>query len=120
MRKTAAPISYLLLSSPRILCGHFFMAALLGLTGCVIAAPAPYEEYVLARAAVRAAQEVDSARFSSGLWNRAEENYRSGAKAFKDADFKEAKQFFTKAIEFAERAENSTRLKKFQSGDSFP
>ncbi len=75
---------------------------------------------MLARAAVRAAQEVDSARFSTGLWNRAEESYRNGTKAFKDADFKEAKVFFQRAIEYAERSENATRLKKFQSGDSFP
>jgi hypothetical protein len=85
-----------------------------------VAAPPPYEEYTLARTAVRAAQDVDSSRFSAGLWNRAEENYRLGQKAYKDSDFKEAKVYFKKAINFAERAENSTRLKKFQSGDSFP
>jgi len=112
MRKTVAPISFRSLSSLLVLAS--------GLSACVIAPPAPYEEYVLARAAVRAAQEVDSARFSTGLWNRAEENYRNGAKSFKDADFKEAQQYFQRAIEYAERAENATRLKKFQSGDSFP
>lgn len=114
MRKTAAPISYLLRNKVILL------LFCLGLSACVIAPPAPYEEYVLARAAVRSAQEVDSARFSTGLYNRAEESYRNGAKSFKDADFKEAKQFFKRAIEYAERAENATRLKKFQSGDSFP
>lgn len=108
MRKTAVRISFLSLSS------------LLFCTACVVAPPAPYEDYVIARAAVRAAQDVDSARFSTGLWNRAEESYRSGAKAFKDADFKDAKVHFQRAIEYAERAENATRLKKFQSGDSFP
>lgn len=91
-----------------------------GLTACVVAPPAPYEPYVLARAAVRAAQEADSVRFAPGLWHRAEENYRNGAKAFKEADYKDSEQYFLKAIEYAERAENSTRLKKFQSGDSFP
>ncbi len=123
MRKIAAPILYRSLS--KILSGNKLVTAcslilLLGLSACVIAPPAPYEEYVLARAAVRAAQEVDSARFSTGLWNRAEESYRNGAKTFKDADFKDAQSHFLRAIEYAERAENATRLKKFQSGDSFP
>ena len=107
MPKTAARISCLCLSS------------LMLLSGCV-AVPPPFEEYTLARAAVRAAQEVDSARFATGLWHRAEENYRNGEKAFKESDFDLALGYFQKATEFAERAENATRLKKFQSGDSFP
>lgn len=109
MRKTAAPTLSLWLSS----------LLFLGLTACV-AAPPPYEDYTLARAAVRAAQDVDSARFSTGLWHKAEESYRNGQKSYKDADFADAKQFFRRAVEYAERAENATRLKKFQSGDSFP
>lgn len=106
MRRTAARILFLSLSSA------FF-------TGCV-AVPPPYEEYTLARSAVKAAQEVDSARFATGLWHRAEENFRNGQKAFKESDYGPAKVYFKKAVEFAERAENATRLKKFQTGDSFP
>ena len=109
MRKTVAPISFLSLSS----------AFLISAAGCV-AAPPPYEEYTLARSAIRAAQDVDSARFASGLWVKAEENYRNGEKAFKDADYAEAKKFFAAAQVFAEKAENATRLKKFQTGESFP
>lgn len=86
----------------------------------MIAAPPPYEEYTLARAAVRAAQEVDSPRFASRAWNKAEENYRAGEKSYKDADYDNAKKYFRQALQFAEKAENVTRLKKFQSGDSFP
>lgn len=109
MRKTVAQISFLSLSS----------AFLISAAGCV-AAPPPYEEYTLARSAVRAAQDVDSARFASGLWNKAEENYRNGEKAFKDADYDQARRYFVAAQGFAERAENATRLKKFQTGESFP
>ena len=115
MQKTVAQISYRFLSKTLAV-----MVGTQALIACVVAAPPPYDEFVLARSAVRAAQDVDSARFSTGLWNRAEENYRNGSKAFKDADYKEAKVFFSRAIEYAERAENATRLKKFQSGDSFP
>ena len=92
---------------------------MIALPGCV-AVPPPYEEFTLARSAVRAAQEVDSARFATGLWHRAEENFRNGQKAFKDSDYGPAKTYFKRAVEFAERAENATRLKKFQTGDSFP
>ncbi len=104
LQKIAAPILCLWLSS---------------LSGCV-AAPAPYEEYSLARAAIRAAQEVDSARFATALYSKAEDAYRNGQKAYKDADFSDAKKYFLQTIQFAERAENATRLKKFQTGDSFP
>ena len=106
MRRTAARILFLSLSSSLFV-------------GCV-AVPPPYEEYTLARSAVKAAQEVDSARFATGLWHRAEENFRNGQKAFKESDYGPARAYFKKALEFAERAENATRLKKFQTGDSFP
>lgn len=90
-----------------------------GLVGCV-AAPPPYEEFTLARAAVRAAQDVDSARYATGLWHKADEAFRHGSKSFRENEFGEAKRYFEIAIEYAERAENATRLKKFQSGDTFP
>lgn len=96
------------------------LISFLSLNSCVVAAPPPFEDYTMARAAIRAAQDVDSARFAPGLWNKADENYRSGMKSYKDQDFLDAKAFFKKATDLAERAENATRLKKFQSGDSFP
>jgi hypothetical protein len=111
MQKTAAPTLFLWLSSLALV--------LTAVTGCV-AAPPCYDEYTIARSAVRAAQDVDSARFSTAFWNRAEDSYRNGQKAFKDADFDIAKKYFDQAIAYAERAENQTRLKKFQTGDSFP
>jgi len=110
LRKTAVRISSLYLSS---------LVVLVGLSGCVTPLP-PYEEYSLARVAVKAAADVDSARYATGLWNRAEENYRNAQSAYKDNDFAAAKKQFLLAIQYAEKAENATRLKKFQSGDSFP
>lgn len=90
-----------------------------GLVGCV-AAPPPYEEFAIARAAIKAAQDVDSARYAPGLWGRADESFRTAQKEYRDRDFDLAKKHFQSAIQFAEKAENATRLKKFQSGDSFP
>lgn len=112
MPKTAALTSFLFLSS---------VLAAASLSGCkIVAAPPPYEEYSLARTAVKAAQDADSARFATGIWNKAEENYRAGQKAYRESDFDTAKKHFQAAIQFAEKAENATRLKKFQTGDSFP
>ncbi len=89
--------------------------------GCKIMAPAaPYEEYAMARAAVRAAQDADSARFATNLWNKAEENFRSGQKAYRESDYESAKKHFQLAQQFAEKAENVTRLKKYSSGENFP
>jgi len=85
-----------------------------------VAAPPPYEEYNLARTAIKAAQDVDSARYASGLWNRADENYKAGQREFQDNEFGQARRHFNQAIQFAEKAENATRLKKFQTGDSYP
>lgn len=109
MRKTAAPISCLCLSSILLLCA----------VGCV-AAPTPYEEYVLARTALRSAQDVDSGRFAAALWVKAQDNYHNGEQAYRNAEFGRAKNYFLDAQSFAEKAENATRLKKFQTGDSFP
>ena len=82
--------------------------------------PPPYEDYALAKAAVRAARDVDSARFSTTTMHKAEEAFRKGEKSFKDNDFEQAKRFFVRSKELAESAENATRLKKFKNGDTFP
>lgn len=108
MRKIAARISFLCLSS-----------SVLTLNGCVVP-PAPYEEYTLARTALQAAQSADAARFAMPTYRRAEDSYRNGEQAFKDSDFEAAKMYFKNTIMFAERAENATKIKKFQSGDGFP
>lgn len=112
MEKTAAPISFRSVSSLILIFG-------LLATGCV-AAPPPYEDYTLARAAIRAAQDVDSARFSGGYWNRAFDSFRMGETAFREADFADAKKHFVSAKAMAEKAENATRLKRFQTGDGQP
>lgn len=87
--------------------------------GCIMPPP-PYEEYTIAQSAVQAAQEADSPRMAANLWNKADEAYHKGVKAYKDAEFDDAKKYFIVAKDWAERAENATRLKKFQTGESFP
>jgi len=87
--------------------------------GCVIGPP-PFEEYTIARSAVQAARAVDSVRFAPGLWNRADESFREGEKCYRDSEFDRARTLFQDATQYAERAENTTRLKKFQMGDGVP
>lgn len=88
------------------------------LGGC--ASPPPFDDLAIARSAITAAQEVDSAKFAKGFWSKAEENFLEGQKAFQNRDFEIAKKLLRLSTQYAERAENLTRLKKFQTGDSFP
>lgn len=94
-----------------------FMVAL-GLWGC--ASSPPVAEYAIARTALESAREKEAARYASGYWHRAEEYYRKGEKAFQDSDFNGARGYFERARIFAEKAENSTRLKLFQTGEGIP
>ena len=89
------------------------------LTACAVGPP-PYEDYNLARAAIKAAQEAESGRYSSGLYSRAEQSFRQAEREYKNSEFKAAQVHFRSAIVFAERAENMSRLKKFQTGDTPP
>jgi hypothetical protein len=83
---------------------------------CVTVKP-PLEEYAIARAAVEAAQNVQSARHSPGYWHQAEEAYRKGQLYYKDRDYKRARDEFIRARVAAEKAENSARLLRQKSGE---
>jgi hypothetical protein len=89
-----------------------------GAVGC--ASPPPVESYTLARSALKAAKTAEAGRHAAADWYKAEEFYRKGEKAYKISDYGEAKIDFDKAKMYAERAENITRLKKFQSGEFAP
>lgn len=114
MRETAEPISFLF-NKTRLLIIPIFMAA--ALAACVSAPP--YEEYTLAREALRAAEEADSAKYSPAYWLNAESAYRSAEQAYKLNQFGKAQTMFKQSKLWAEKAENQTRLKKFESGDVF-
>lgn len=83
------------------------------------ASPQPIEEFTIAHTALMAARYAEAPRYSAGFWHRAEDHYRRGQKAFKERDYAAAKQHFDQTIIYAERAENATRLQKFQSGEGF-
>lgn len=123
MLKTVAPtLSHFSNQSARGRSAKFAAALALfmavGLTACVTSPP-PYEEYTLAREAMKAAEESDSPKYSPAHWLDAESAYRGGEQAYKLNEFEKAKRLFIRARIAAEKAENQTRLKKFESGDVF-
>lgn len=93
--------------------------AFLALTSACAELP-PYEDYSLARTALQAARDTDAPKYAPGFWQQADDFYRQAEKSYKDNEFGKARVQFNKARAFAEKAENATRLKKFQSGDVTP
>lgn len=93
------------------------LCSLLFVAGC--AGPKPIEEYTLARTALQAAKVSGATSAAPGFWHRAEENFRKGQKAFDLNDNILAKEFFERAREYAEKAENAARLQSFRSGGGF-
>lgn len=96
------------------LCLTLLVAIVLSGAGC--AGPKPYEDYALAYVALEAAKGAEASRYSPGNWSKAERLYREGQQAYKDNANERAKQLFRASMDYAEKAENVTRLKKFQTG----
>ena len=90
----------------------------IALTSC--ASPPPYVEYTLARTALRAARDSGAPRFAAGFWHEAEQAYRDGRLSFEENRNEEARNHFKEALEWAEKAENATKIKRFQSGQGLP
>lgn len=91
-------------------------AFILILAGCVTA-PAPIDDYTLARAALEAARSVEAARHSPGFYHQAEESYRKAKLLFEEREYERAKEQFVRARIAAEKAENSARLIRMKSGE---
>ncbi len=79
--------------------------------------PPPLEEYTLADAAIKAAKAVQAVRYSPGNWHQAEESYRQARILYNEREYEQAKELFKKAQISAEKAENSARLLRQQTGD---
>ncbi len=77
----------------------------------------PLEEYALAEAALQAAQDVQAARYASGIWFEAEQAYKGAVKAYDQRNYNEATALFLKARKVAEEAEYISRLEMAKSGD---
>lgn len=88
----------------------------LALTSCITQSK-PVEEYILARAALDAAKQVDASKYSSGFWNQAEEAFKKAKLYYDEREFNLAREQFLKAKIAAEKAENSARLIRQKNGE---
>ena len=84
-------------------------------TSCV--GPAPHEDYTMAWTALESARSSGAVKYAPGLWFKSDESFRLGQQAYEDRYYDLARRYFKNSRIYAEKAENSTRLKKFQSGD---
>src|SRR4051812_7621027 len=96
-----------------------FCLVMASLLGCA-SSPPPYEDYTLARAALKSARDTDAPRLAPLLYLQAEELYRQAERNYRENDFDAARAKFASALKTAERAENGARLKKFLSGQGAP
>lgn len=86
------------------------------LVGCV--GPAPLEDYNLAYTALQSARAAGASRFAPGYFNLAEEHYRKAVTQFEGREYGKAKESFLLSRKSAEKAENYTMLKKYESGEN--
>jgi hypothetical protein len=96
--------------------GLIFLLLFAGVIGCAHAQP--IDEWALAYSAVDSAKQVQAHRYAPGLWFKAEESYKSAQELFDERAYRESEQEFVRARNFAERAENITRIKRYQSGEA--
>lgn len=128
MRLTVEPISFLfsndmsfLISKIRPLrLGYLWWCPFVFLTfGCVNKQP-PIEEYNLAQAAYRAAQESEAKRYAPRVYSQARRYYKRAERAYKERYFDKSTGYFRKSRYYSEKAENISRLKMFKQGEMVP
>ncbi|MCC6277509.1 MAG: DUF4398 domain-containing protein [Oligoflexia bacterium] len=107
MRKIAAPTSWL--SKALVLIIATFALA------CATARPSV--EFVLAREALQAAKESESARVAPGHYHKAEEAFRRGVQAYQQRAFDESVEYFKESRINSEKAENASHLQRFKTGE---
>lgn len=89
---------------------------LLGLNACV-GAP-PQDDYLLAHTALNFAKAANAAKYAPGLLAYAERDYQQALKDYQDRNYEMAKNNFTRARQFAEKAEGYSVVKRAQLGES--
>lgn len=97
-----------------LMCPLFFLAL-----SCVNRQPS-IEEYNLAQAAFRAAQESEAKRYSPKVFAQARRYFKRAERSYKDRDYKKSTGYFRKSRYYSEKAENISRLKMFQQGEISP
>ena len=92
-----------------LLLGSFFLSSCAGLP--------PSKDYSLARSALSIARKYGAEELASGHYRKAFDLYRKGQSFFKDRFYALAQDKFLESMEYSEKAENISRLKKYRKGD---
>ena len=87
--------------------------------GCVLG-PRPLREFTLAHKAMESARAGGASQLAPSFLDKAERHYQKGLGYFDQNEREKSRIHFTKAREYAEKAENQSRVKKFKSGDFLP
>ena len=77
----------------------------------------PIKEYSLAREALLQAKKSGADKHHPNYYAKALKSYRAGKASFKDRYFDRAGDHFESAVEYAERSEDLTRVKRARVGD---
>ena len=80
----------------------------------------PIEEYNLASAALKAANDSEAKRYAPRVYSQARRYMRKAERSFKDRYFDKSTEFFRKSRYYSEKAENISRVKMFKQGDMGP
>ncbi len=77
-----------------------------------------HEEYNLAQIALKAADESEAKRYAPRFLSSSKKYMKWGEKAYKTKNYVKSTEYFQKCRHYSEKAENISRLKLFQQGDS--
>jgi len=95
-----------------------YLLLLIGSVGCV--GSPPYLEYTLSRTAIKYAKSSKASGLAPGTWHKAEKYFLQAKKYYNNQDYEDARLSFVRSRIMAEKAENISRLKSFESGEGLP
>jgi len=81
------------------------------------AGPKPIKEYALSKSALSRAKIAGAESLSNGWYYKADTTFDQAVKAYDENDNLVARDLFIRSRRYSERAENSSRVQKFKSGD---
>lgn len=94
------------------MCPFLFLAL-----GCVNK-QAPIEEYNLAQAAFRSAQDSEAKRYAPKVFQQAGRYFKRAEQAYTERYYSESVEYFRKSRYYSEKAENISRTKMFKQGEN--
>ncbi|MCB0377103.1 MAG: DUF4398 domain-containing protein [Bdellovibrionales bacterium] len=100
--------------------GHWVLCPLFVLISGCVNPGVSQDEYNLARAAFKAAQEGEAKRYAPKIFYKAQGLYRRGERAYSERYYDEASEHFKKSRYYFEKAEALSRLKLFKQGEMAP